>query len=230
MFHRPIIASLLVVCGISLWATDSQPRYLTCPVSRLEILEGTLPQPRYGNKPVHGDAVDLFQDRWTKYGPLRMELDGPGAIEVVIQSGSGAVRWEDVFLAIKTERAGPVTGSFKFWIDDQLQTVRWRMAKDANTTRAFDWYNFGKASRLHRVYQDFLRDPETPGQAWFRHRMEEIHALKTPTLAKLWRTSDQSWFPTSDIKNEPMEPDFSWVGPITVDNWTAGRRWPARGD
>lgn len=230
MFHRSIIAGLLVVCGISLSATDSQPRYFTCPVSRLEILEGTLPLPRYGNQPVFGEAVDLFQDRWTKFGPLRMDLDGPGAIEVVIQSGSGAVRWEDVFLAIKTERAGPITGTFKYWKEEQLQTVRWRLPKEANTTRAADWFNFGKASRLHRTYLDLLRDPATPGQAWFRHRMDEIHTLKTPTLALLWRTSDQSWHPKSDLKPEPMEPDFSWVGPITVDNWTPGRRWTGGND
>src|SRR5438552_1294642 len=49
MPSRAALVCFTFLIGIAAWAADKRPAYFTCPVSKLEIIEGTLPLPRYGN-------------------------------------------------------------------------------------------------------------------------------------------------------------------------------------
>jgi len=229
MMRRTILVGLLVASALAIPGAEPPSKYFTCPVDQLELLEGKLLPPRYGNAVVHGDAVDVLPDKSAKPGPLQVRLDGPGAVELVVESGSGSVNWKHVFLAVRADGRVPVTGSFVFWKGDQRQTVKWRLPAGANTTRAVDWFNYGRAARLDRTARQNLADSSIPGQAWFRHLLDEAASLKTMPLAPLWRSKQAERLP--DIDPEPNEPRASWVSPIlTADVRPARQFAPDRGD
>lgn len=223
--RRGIPAILIAAFGFALPAAEPPARFFTCPVDQLEILEGKLIAPRYGNLPVHGDAVDVLPDSSAKR-PLQVRLDGPGAVELVVESASGRVDWKHVFLAVRSDGRGAVTGSFVYWKGDQKQTVKWRLPAGANTTRAADWFNYGRAARLDRTARQQIAEG-IPGQAWFRHTLDEVAGLKTKELAPLW-LSKPTDRPIWDTNPEPNEPRAGWVLPLSPGDGGPAR--PFMGD
>jgi hypothetical protein len=232
MPSRAAIVFFTFLIGVAMWAADPPVRYVTCPVSKLEIIEGTLPLPKYGNQLFPGDRIEIWPDRQVFPPKFSIKWDGQATSELIIESGSGGMSWDHVFLAVRTANAGPPTGRFEFIDGDKKLIVRFRVPDHANVVRAAEWFQYGKAARIDRLYRELLRDPNTPGQAWLRTRIRDAAALRNEPLKDLWRNSSEPHHLSKQYPHEPMEPDPGWVSRITIDDWgsTNPWRWRNRAD
>lgn len=61
-----------------------------------------------------------------------VRMDGKSDCELVMESGSGGVRWNHVFLEVKTPDPLPVSGSFVIHRDGHLSAIRFRLPTNAN--------------------------------------------------------------------------------------------------
>ncbi len=232
MSSRAAVLVLALMIGVSTWAATSQTQYLTCPVSKLEIIEGELPPPQYGNLGNRSTGVPIWPDREVFPPAFAVQMDGRATAELVIETGSGRVSWDHVILVMRSTNNEGSSGRFVFHHDGKKSEVRFRFPANANTIRAAEWFNFGQAARIDRVYRNLLRDSGAPGQAWFRHRISEVETLRTKELDEFWRRVGEPHFTKKLYANEPLEPNRNWVSKITLDDWgTAPQRRPAsRGD
>src|SRR5260221_14707377 len=118
MSSRAAIVCLTLLIGIATWAADPPVRYLTCPVSQLEIIEGTLPLPKY-NQSFPGDRNEIWPNRQIYPPAFAVKWDAKSESELVIAMGSGEVSrdhvslevrapsWDHVFLAVRAAAKGP---------------------------------------------------------------------------------------------------------------------------
>lgn len=160
-------------------ASDPPIRHLTIPVSRLEILEGTLPPPP--------PLFEVIADRPGQAD--RVVLDGGGDVEWVVESRNAESSWDRFFLIVRTNQTGLITGRM-FRTDPkdpkQVATIRFRIPADANTNRAHDWFQFARAKRLSETYTESIRR-DRPGTPWFRHQLARLSSPPESDLAFLWR-------------------------------------------
>lgn len=230
MSVRALIVTMAMLIGLVSWADDPPVRHFTCPVSKLEIIEGTLPLPKYGNQLLLLEKrFEVWPERQVYPRTFSIKWDGKVESELVIETGSGGVSWDHVFLAVRTTRPGPVTGQFEF-VDDGKKTIVWfRLPENANTVRAAEWFQYGQAARIDRVYRELLRDPDTPGQAWFRFNIQQTSDLRNGPLKDLWRQTHDPYHLSKQYQHEPMEPDPGWVSRLTAGEWGPAEPWRVLG-
>ncbi|MFO0801662.1 MAG: hypothetical protein U0791_00875 [Gemmataceae bacterium] len=196
----------VVALGLAAPAAEPTVRHFTCPVNQLELLKGELPPSKPGS-----------------FTPPTVRLDGAGEVELVIESEVGDVKWSNVFVAVRTAEKKPATGTLAFGNGEKRSVVRWRLPEKANTVRAADWFNYGRTARLERTAWN---DAGAPGQAWFRHQLNE--ATRAEDLGLLWRSRSS---PRPAIAPEAMEPRVKWVPRVSADpGLERGRNLDDRGD
>ena len=185
-------------------------------MSQLEILEGTLPLPKYGNQLFPGDRIEIWPNRQVCPPKFAVKWENKAESELVIESASGGMSWDHVFLVVRANQPGPMIGRFEFLDGDKKSVVRFRVPEKSNTIRAVEWFQYGRAARIDHYYRELLRDSDMPGQAWFRHRISEVAQLRTKELNHLWRRTSEQWFANGQVPHEPLEPDPSWVNKLTI--------------
>ncbi len=217
MSSRAALIAWASLIGVVALAADRRSPCFTCPVSKLVITEGTLPSPRYGNLGVAGD-VQIWPERQTYPPEFTVRMDSSAAAEVVIETGSGAVSWDHVFLAVIQGKSQRITGSFVFHRDGKKSYVHFRLPENANTVRAGEWFQYGRAARMDRIYRSYLRDDNMPGQAWFRQYLSEAERLRSKELPDLWQRRGEPRSSNKQFSREPLEPNGNWVRRITFDD------------
>jgi hypothetical protein len=228
MRSRTALVFFVFSVGIATWAAGPLVRYYTCPVSALEIIDGTLPLPKYGNQLFPGERIEIWPQKQSYPPKFAVYWDDKTESELVFESGSGGMDWKHVFLAVRTRDSDPITGRFEFNDDGKKSVVRFRLPKNVSAERAADWFQYGKAARIDHIYRELLRDPETPGQAWFRLRIREAADLRTENLKFLWRRTGDPHHLNKQYPHEPLEPDPNWVSLITTDDWGSANPWRGR--
>jgi hypothetical protein len=179
-------------------AADQPPaRFFTVPIDKLEITEGSLPSDGLAweflaeRRDPHDHWNALSNGSKSDRGYMRFQLDQPGEVEIIVEKTNANPSWPHVFLAVKSSAQGPMTGRCDFGLDRKREsrgTFRFRLPADANTVRAADWFEYGRASRVLAACSDPVRR-SWPGAAWFRQRLTEVAGPSSRQLATLWHSA-----------------------------------------
>jgi hypothetical protein len=210
---RAFSASIVGVIALLAHAGDEPAtRYLTAPVNRLEILEGSLPT----DVGAHSYLVEQFEREVYRWGrPLargffRVRLDQPGEADLIFASSGMRPYWSEVYLVLKTTSAGPITGRCSYGSLEGNQvpgaSFRFRVPANVNTVRAADWFEYAQARRTNLEFSNpFVSN--LPGAAWFRHRLMQAAEPRSRELAFLWKKGSNLTGPQA----APLEPTSAYV-------------------
>lgn len=183
------------VTSIVVAADQPQPRFFTVPIEKLEFTQGAIPPNARAweflaeRRDPHDHWNALWNRSQSDRGFLRFQLDQPGEVELVVEQTNPGPNWQQVFIVGKSSSRGPITGRCEYGLDGKPESrgsFQFRIPADANTFRAAEWFEYGRASRVLAECADPVRR-NWPGAAWFRHQLSQVAEPRSNVLSALWQ-------------------------------------------
>src|SRR5262245_42972616 len=131
-------AGIVFLVSVCTAADGPTTRYLTVPFANLEITDGTMP-PESQLRSLLQEQFRRDVYRWgtpTTGGTLRVRLDQPGTADLVFEFHESGPRWSHLYLVVKTDAAGPITGRCEFFVEgkpESKSSFGFRVPSNANT-------------------------------------------------------------------------------------------------